>query len=275
MPGTTGHATTMGAIGPFWLPLLVLVPAAAAYAVGVLRLASRGDRWPATRTLGAGAGLAVLTAALMPPLVTSMNFSVHVVQHLMLAMLAPLLLALSAPVTLALRTLPHPGRRRLLRVVHSRAARVLTYAPLVVILDVGGMYGYYLSPLFAASHHHPWLHLAVHTHMFLAGCLLSWYLVRRDPMPRRVSTRTTLIVLILAAGSHDLLSKLMYAHLLPHGAGTPDQIRAGSQIMFYGGDVIDVALALAVMLAWYSRSGRQLAHDRRRAATVAAAGRLH
>jgi putative membrane protein len=130
------------------------------------------------------------------------------------------------------------------------------------------MYGYYLSPLFAATHAHPWLQLAVHTHMFLAGCLLSWYLIGRDPLPRRASTRTTLVVLLIAAGSHDLLSKLMYAHLLPHGGGTPAQLRAGAQLMFYGGDAIEIALSIAVMSAWYARGGRQLSHARRRGARV-------
>jgi putative membrane protein len=273
MPGMGGHPAAMGATGASWLPLLLLLvgPAAAGYALGVKRLTARGDVWPVSRCLAAGAGYAVLAAALLPPLGTDMNFSVHVSQHLVLAMLAPLLLALSAPVTLALRTLPPAGRRWLLRVLHSRAARVFTFAPLIVVLDVGGMYGYYLSPLFAATHAHPWLQLAVHTHMFLAGCLLSWYLVGRDPMPRRASARTartTLIVLVIAAGSHDLLSKLMYAHLLPHGGGTPAQLRAGAQLMFYGGDAIEIGLGIAVMSAWYARGGRQLTHARRRASPV-------
>jgi putative membrane protein len=269
MPGMNGHHAAMGNAGPFWLPwlllLLLVVPAAAAYCLGVTKLISRGDPWPMSRSGSAGAGCTVIAAALLPPLGNTMNFPVHVAQHLMLVMLAPLLLALSAPVTLALRTLPPVGRRRLLRVLHSRAARAFTFAPVVLILDVGGMYAYYLSPLFATVHSNPWLQVAVHSHMFFAGCLLSWYLVGRDPMPQRASTRTVLIVLLIAAGSHDLLSKLMYAHLLPHGGGTPDQLRAGAQLMFYGGDVIDVGLSLAVMTAWYARGGRQLAHARRRA----------
>jgi len=179
-------------------------------------------------------------------------------------MLAPPALALSAPITLALRTLPRDGRRRLLAVVHTRFARVTMFAPLVLVLEVGGMYAYYLTPLFADSHQHPWLHVAVHTHMFLAGCLLSWCLVGRDPMPTRPSTRTSLIVLFLAGGSHDLLAKLMYAHLLPQGSGSAEQIHAGSQIMFYGGDAIELALAVALLVPWYARTGRQIARERRR-----------
>jgi putative membrane protein len=259
------------------LPLLLLLPAAAAYGYAVWRLARRGDRWPVSRTLSAASGLAVLTAALVPPLVDTMDFPIHVAQHLLLAMLAPLLLALSAPVTLALRTLPLRARRRLLSVVQSRAARVVTLSPVVLVLETGGMYAYYLTPLYGYSHAHPWIHVAIHAHMFLAGCLFSWYVIGRDPMPNRPGTRHALIVLFVAAAAHDLLAKLMYAHLLPHGAGSAPHVRAGAQLMFYGGDCIDVLLAVALMLSWYARGGRQLRHAARRTPPVplteAAAGR--
>lgn len=49
-----------------------------------------------------------------------------------------------------------------------------------------------------------------------------------------------------------MLAKLIYAHLLPRGAGTADQIHAGAQIMFYGGDVIELTLAAALLLPWYA-----------------------
>jgi putative membrane protein len=268
MLGMGGRTADMGVISPLWLPLLLIVPAAAAYALGVVRLTRRGDRWPTSRSAAAATGFAVLTAACMPPLATSMSFEVHVSQHLLLTMGAPLALALGAPVTLALRTLPPAARRPLLRAVHSQAARALTLAPIILLLDVGGMYIYYLTPLYAASHALPWLHAAIDAHMFSAGFLLSWYVIGRDPMPRRPSTRTALAVLVIAGASHDVLSKLMYGHLLPRGGGAPDHIRAGAEIMFYGGDAADAGMALAVMIAWYARSGRQLAHDRRRASPV-------
>lgn len=62
-------------------------------------------------------GFGVLTASLMPPLIDTMDFPVHVIQHLMLAMLAPLALALSAPVTLA----ANPAARRLPSAACGRA----------------------------------------------------------------------------------------------------------------------------------------------------------
>lgn len=47
------------------------------------------------------------------------------VQHMILSMVSPVFLALGAPITLALRTLRPPPRRQLLRVLHSRFARVV------------------------------------------------------------------------------------------------------------------------------------------------------
>jgi putative membrane protein len=140
---------------------------------------------------------------------------------------------------------------------------------MVLLFDLGGLYAYYLSPLFAVADRHPWLHLAVHLHMFLAGCLLSWYVVGLDPMPSRRSTRTALLVLVIAAGGHDVLAKLMYAHTLPEGSGPSSAVEAGAQLMLYGGDAVEIALAVAVMLAWYRRTGRELDRQQRRAARPA------
>lgn len=266
----SAHAATDAPDLSSWLPLLPLLLAAAAYAAGVLGLHRRGDRWPAARSAAYAAGLACLAAATLPPVAThDEQFTVHVAQHLLLASAAPLVLALSAPITLALRTLRLRPRRTLLAVVHSRAAAVLLHPVVVLILDTSALYAFYLTPVFAAAEQHPLLHAAVHLHMLAAGCLLSWYLVGADPMPRRASVTGRMLVLITGAGAHDILAKLMYAHSLPTAGGTPGQIRAGAQLMFYGGDAIEVLLAIALLTVWYTRTGRELARQARRAKELA------
>jgi putative membrane protein len=268
----TGHA-----MSGTWPALVPIVAGAVAYARAVGRLRTGGVRWPWWRTAAAAAGLAGLLATLTPVLTLTplmppgAPFAVHVVRHLVLAMLAPLLLALSAPVTLALRTHTGDARRMLLGVLHSRAVRALTRAPVVLVLEVGGMYAFYLTPLFAAAGREPVLGLLVDVHMLLAGCLLAWYVAGRDPMPRRPSTRTAAAVLLLAAGSHDVLAKLMYAEALPRAAGDVEQVRLGAKVMFYGGDAVEVALAVALLAGWYARGGRRLRAERRRAAAQASA----
>ncbi len=251
--------------------LACLVLPVLGYGLGLRQLHLRGDRWPVGRTVAGVVGIGCLSAALLFPLarllpVGAQSFPAHVSEHLLLAMLAPLGLALSAPVTLALRTLPRGARDRVLAVVNSRFARLLTLGPVVLLLDVGGLYASYLTPLFAAAERNAWLHLLLHLHMFLAGCLLSWYLVGRDPLPRPRSARGPLVVLLLAAGSHDVLAKLMYAHAFPVGADSAAGLRAGAQLLFYGGDVVEILLAVALLAQWYARTGRELRREQRRIA---------
>jgi putative membrane protein len=132
------------------------------------------------------------------------------------------------------------------------------------VLAAGGAWAYYATPLFAAAHHRPWLHAAVHVHMVLAGCLLAWYLAGRDPLPHRPPTGTALAVLVVTAASHDVLAKVMYARAIPHHGGPPDEVRLGALVMYYGGDAVTLALAVAVLSAWYARTGRALRRESRR-----------
>jgi len=233
-----------------------------------VRLRTRGDRWPAARSLAALTGLVAIGAALLPPLGAHPAFPAHVVGHLLLAMVAPLLLALAAPVTLGLRALPSRGRARLLAVLHSRPARVLTWMPLVLVLELGGMYAFYLTDLFVLAHAHPALMVVVHGHMVLAGLLLSVVLVGRDPLPRRPGLVGSLTTLLIVASGHDVLAKLMYARVLPAHAGSPGEVRFGAQVMYYGGSAVEVALAIALMAGWYARGGRELRREERRAAAL-------
>ena len=74
--------------------------------------------------------------------------SVHMVQHMVLSMVAPIFLALGAPVTLALRTLPPRPRRVLLAVLHSRVARVLTFPLVAFGLFVANPFVLYFTGLY-------------------------------------------------------------------------------------------------------------------------------
>src|SRR5437899_4381634 len=82
---------------------VLLVLAAGLYLYGVHRLRVRGDRWPVSRTLlflvpGLGC-VAFVTVSGLEAYDTTL-LSVHMVQHMVLTMVAPIFLALGAPVTL-------------------------------------------------------------------------------------------------------------------------------------------------------------------------------
>ncbi len=251
------------------IPLGITLGTLAGYGIALYRLRRRGVHWPVTRVAAMLAGSLCAAAAVLPPIASHDElFPVHVAQHLLLGMAAPAFLALTAPVTLALRTLPRRPRRILLRLLHSFPVAVLAAPATAVVLDLGGLYALYLTGLYQAAEHDNLVHAAVHVHMFLAGCLLSWAVIGLDPVRRRPGTWVRLTALIIAAAGHDTLAKLIYGWNLPVGGGPIASRHAGAELMYYGGTVIEVALAAVVMTQWYLVSGRALARTRRRSQSV-------
>ncbi len=68
-----------------------------------------------------------------------------------------------------------------------------------------------------------------------------------------------MVTLVAAAGGHAALAKFLYAHaeVVPPGAGhDAEAMRAAARLMYYGGDVAELLLVVALFAAWYRRWGR-------------------
>ncbi|MFJ7216051.1 cytochrome c oxidase assembly protein [Amycolatopsis sp. NPDC098790] len=244
----TGH----GGPAPAILAVLVL----AAYELGAWRLRGRGDRWPPARDAAFGLGVA---AAIFP---AAPGFTGHVLQHVVAGMLAPLLLVLARPVTLLLRTAPLAVRRGLKPVLRSRPAAVLTYPPVAAVLDAGSLWLLYRTGLFAAAGRDPWLHDFVHVHVVLTGVLFTASVCRLDPLRHRVGLGPRAAALVGAAAAHAVLAKSLFATPPPGTAFTVADRQAGAQLMYYGGDLVELGLALVVALSWYAARGRAVSRRR-------------
>jgi putative copper resistance protein D len=114
------------------IPTLALAATAAWWIWAVGRVNSRHPGSPVLRRRTAAflLGLAALAFALISGIerYDTTLFSVHMVQHVLIVLVAAPLLALSAPVTLLLRVSSRETRRRwLLPILHSRAIRVLPF----------------------------------------------------------------------------------------------------------------------------------------------------
>ncbi|HXV93810.1 MAG TPA: cytochrome c oxidase assembly protein, partial [Pseudonocardia sp.] len=167
----------------------------AVYLAGVRRLRGRGDAWPVGRTVAWLTGCAALLIGTSSGIgrYGPAMFSVHMAEHMILAMLVPILLVLGAPVTLALRTLPPAGRdgppgprEWLLAAVHSPPARLLTHPLVALPLFVGSYYALYFSELFALALPQHWAHVLMNVHFLIVGLLFFWPLIGVDPSPRRL-----------------------------------------------------------------------------------------
>src|SRR5438045_9645459 len=134
---------------------LATAVAAIVYVVGVARMRRR---WPLWRTALFLLGLATLLAALASPIDTyaGVSFAVHMVQHMLLTVVAAPLLMLGAPIRPLLRGLPASVRSRIVRpLARARAVRaglhLLRHPRIAAALYVGGPSASHLPSLYAAS----------------------------------------------------------------------------------------------------------------------------
>ncbi|WP_320067954.1 cytochrome c oxidase assembly protein [Micromonospora sp. RTGN7] len=217
-----------------------------------------GIGWPHRRTAAFGVGAGLLAVGLGLPVG---GFAAHAWQHLLVGMLAPLGLVLGAPVTLLLRTVDRRRGRALVRLLRRPALAALSHPATGLALTVGGLYLLYLTPLYRATLTSPALHHLVHLHFLLSGLLFTWSVAGPDPGPRRARVPVRLVVLGAAVAGHAALAQLMYAGLAVDVPAPPDDLRAGATVMYYGGDLAEIALALTLLTTWRpERKGTFLTH---------------
>ncbi|MFD0318204.1 cytochrome c oxidase assembly protein [Streptomyces flavalbus] len=237
---------------------------AVAYPLAAGHLRRRGDAWPRWRDVSFTAG-GVGTAWASGGAVPGGPFTGHMIQHLVVGMAAPLLFVAARPLTLALRALrPGRARRSLLFLARSRPLGWLVLPPVAALLHVGGLWLLYRTELFATARHRPLLHGVVHAHMLAAGLVFTFAVCQLDPVRRRWSVAVRGATLLAAGAAHAVLAKTLYAFPPPGTDFTPADLHSGVQWMYYGGDVVDAALAVVLGAGWYTAVGRARARRTRR-----------
>jgi putative copper resistance protein D len=246
-----------------------LAAAGVLYLRGVARV-RRPDRKLVNRAVCFMSGLVVLWVALQSPIDTyaGARLSVHMVQHLLLTMVAAPLLVLGAPVTLLLRAATPAVRRRwVLPALRSWPLRLLTapavsWAQFALVLWVT-----HFSPLYEAALRSAGVHALEHL-LYVVSAVLFWSPVAGvDPSPRRLSHPARLLYLFLAMPQSSLLglamwgtSRVLYpsyqAALGPAALG--DQRLAGT-IMGSAGMLVMVPALGLVLLDWLAREEREAA----------------
>jgi cytochrome c oxidase assembly factor CtaG len=260
------------------IPLLL----AAAGWLGLVRRIGRlhpATPVPAQRTAAFLGGLAAIAVALMSGIerYDTTLFSVQMVQHLLLILVAPPLIALAAPITQVLRAAsPRLRSRVLLPILHSTAVSVVAH-PVVAWLTFGlVLWVSHFSPLFNIALEDPGAHQLEHA-AYLGSALLFWWpVVGLDPAPRRMGFPARLLYLMLQLPLNSFLGMAilfadapLYEHYAtlgsPYGI-TPlaDQQLAGG-IMWFAGDVGFIGAVLGLVAAWMRHEQRDAPAAERRA----------
>lgn len=282
-PPTVAEVALGFRLEPFFLAACLV--AAGLYCAGVARLHARGDRWPIGRTVSwlAGIGIVIWCTNSSIALYAQVSVGLHMVQHMTLAMLAPILLVLGAPATLGLRALPasrsneRGPREWLVWLLQSPVARVLTSPFYVFAVYVLGLYALYFTPAFG------WLmgshigHVIMQVHFIVTGYLFAWILIGIDPRPRPLPYWSRLILLLLALSVHGFFAVAMMMRTTPiapewYGIVRPDWVTDPLQDSLFGGQVawgiaeIPTLILLIVIAVQWSRSDEREAKRRDRQA---------
>jgi putative membrane protein len=233
------------------LPTLIIGSLLILYFAAVIKEYRKGHLWDIKRVIAMFTGCLLLGAALRPSihLMAEQDIRWHMVQHLLIGMLAPIALVLGAPMTLLLRTLPKGISRKFLRFLHLKPIKFLSHPVGAFIINIGGMFALYLTPLYFISTQSTLVHWLVHIHFLLAGYLFAWSLIGLDPVPNKVSFNIKLLVIFISMSAHATLSKYMYAQGYPIGTHHPiEQVQAAAKLMYYGGDLSEVVLLIILFL---------------------------
>jgi cytochrome c oxidase assembly factor CtaG len=240
---------------------------------------------PRLRSVAFYGGLAAIAVALMSGIerYDTILFSVHMVQHILLTLVAAPLLALSGPITLLLRlSSPSIRRRWILRVLHSRIMRAVSFPVVAWVLFAGVMWGTHFSPVFDAALENPLVHDLEHLVYLTTGLLFWWPAVGVDPSPWRLSHPARALYVFLQMPQNTFLAVAVLSAsspLYPHYAtlvrnwgpsSLSDQQTAGG-IMWLVGDAIFLAVILLLVAAWMRHEERMTSQlDRRADAALAA-----
>ena len=225
----------------------------------------------------AGAMVAIAVALISPlDAMSSALASAHMVQHVLLVLVAAPLLALSAPSVTLLRGGPRALRpaglrwRRRLRLT-SANLRALRDPTTVWLLHVAVLWGWHAATLYDAAVSHEALHMTEHASFLFTG-LLFWRVVV-GPRPAAVSPGLGVLMVFAMALQSVFLSALLTFAGTPWYASYAETTRAwglgpladqqlAGVIMWIPAGFIYLGAALAMMVSWLRAVERQEAPAR-------------
>jgi len=255
-------------------PLVLVIGLAIAYWIGSRRTVTprRTRNAQRTRSVCFHSGLAVLAIALSSPLdlLSEQLFWVHMVQHVLLLVVAAPLIVLARPWVRLWRALPLGWRRPLGRGLGQgerwapvrRASRFLGGPPASFVLFSGVLLAWHLPAFFDATLSSEALHALEHT-LFFCTALLFWKQVLHSPPLRCVLVPYERVVyvigamvvswalaVVLALAPHPLYA--FYAHLASRPGGisamADQQLAAG--VMWVPGSITFAIVVLVYVHRW-------------------------
>lgn len=238
--------------------------AAVAYLAAVRRLVRRGRSWPAGRTASWLAGCAVLLVATSSGLgaYAPAVFSVHMVQHMLLATLVPVLLLLGHGVTLLLEVSGPGARSRIESLLDVPAVRLIRH-PVLALAAVGAtLFLLYPTGLYGAILQEHWAHLGMDVAFLGTGLALYWPVLGRALPNGGLPAAGRIVMVFAVMGLHAAFAVWLLSRATPlaepffasvHLPYVPDLLtdqRRGAVLAWVLGEIPTVIAVAALVTGW-------------------------
>jgi len=261
--------------------VFTVVVLAALVAIGVwyLRaewsLAVRGRRWPGGRRFAFLGGLVAVDLAFQSPVadLAGTYFQAHIVQHLLLMVVAPPLLALGAPSTLLLQTASRTTKTRWLRILRSWPFAAISHPITVWFLYYGAMFVFFLTPLINVAMWHMDLMDVVNVMFLLGGLLFWWPMVGLDPIVHwKMNYPFRMLNILFGTGMEAFLGVALLNNAHPAASMyTLSSTHAGGALLWVSTELVTVGAFLPIYLQWARSEDRIARRADRTAIAVAVA----
>ena len=266
--------------------LAAVVLVAAGYLVG----AGRVPGWPLGRTAAFLAGLVVVVAATCSGIEAYGHVLewMHMIEHLLLIMVAPILLAIGSPLQLVAEALPPRAAAGWLAFLDRPAVGWLTSPPFAAAFYTVCVIGVHLTGLMDRAMADDGVHVAEELAYLLAGVLLFQLVLGRRPGPWQLSGGGRMVLLAVMTPVDTVVGVVLlqtgtvaagigageHAHPRPDWAlsAASDTVAAGTTMWIAGTGIMGLVM-LVVGLIWLHGRGPAPARpgwtERARAATLA------
>jgi cytochrome c oxidase assembly factor CtaG len=250
------------------VPLIVL---AAGYLLCVARVRRRHPArpWPARRVLAFFAGLAVIAVATQGSIgaYDDVLFSDHMVQHVLLIMVAPPLLVLGRPVTLLMHAARNPLHTWVKRAIRSPLTAALTWPPGATVLYCAVVSGTHTPPFMDLVLDNGTVHDLEHALYLVTGYLFFLPVAGSEPIRWRTSIAGRYLML-LAAMMADSFTGIVFTfqarEVFPPYARTGrtwgpsliTDLHLGGYAMIIGSDIAMTAVAVGLAVQFLRASGQ-------------------
>lgn len=245
---------------------LVLAVVGYAYLAWRVRRRHPARPWPAARSTSLVAGLAVIAVATQSVVAVDdgASFTAHMVQHVLLIMVAPPLLVYGRPVTLLLHAVGNPVHRYAVRLLRSAPVRALTWPAGVTVAYAIVVAVTHTPPVMNLVLRSELAHDAEHALYLVTGYLYFLPIIGSEPLPGRVFAVGRYLMLVvgmqvdtavgvlLAIQGHEVFAGYAAA-TPPPGLSRVADLRFGGIIMWVGSDLVMVVVALAVAVSLVAR----------------------